>query len=100
MDSSKVVVLDIRFPTLPVEELSEIAGLPVLPDVRRQLCELRSVAVLAADQVARALDEAGHAVDASEREQQQIARAVHHAAFDRYLDVDQPRALIRSLAAA
>lgn len=83
-----------------LEDEPQLASLPPLPNMEAQLEGLKVMASLCSDQVELTLKAMGRICAHSEAAQQSLAKVAHAEAFKGYLDVEQPRSLIRSLAAA
>ena len=76
-----------------------LANLPDLPPIEAQLAELGALAGLCAEQVSAASRQVLAEVARAEDERQRLAKAAHLASFKGYLDVHQPKTLLRSLVA-
>ena len=76
-----------------------IASLPDLPDLEGQLAELGTLAGLCAEQVEAASRQVLSTVTNAEGERLRLERAAHKQTFKGYLDIDEPRALVRGLLA-
>ena len=74
-----------------------MAALPELPPIEAQLAELGVVAGFCAEQVELTSRQVVAMVAKSEGERRALAAAAHHASFRGYLDVHQPKTLLRSL---
>lgn len=74
--------------------------LPPLPEMSEALTQLHTVAALHADQVEATMRRLDTMCEESARQRKQMSTTAHQAAFGGYLDVNEPRMLIRSLVAA
>ena len=74
-----------------------LALLPALPPIEAQLAELAALAAMCAEQVDAASRLATAQVGAAEAERVRLAAAAHKASFRGYLDVDEPKLLLRSI---
>jgi hypothetical protein len=81
------------------DETRLIADLPPLPPLEAQLGELGALAGLCSEQVEAAARQVQLAVAHAEADRQRLAKAAHKVTFKGYLDVDEPKALLRNLAA-
>ena len=76
-----------------------LAKLPEVPPVEEQLAELGFLAGMCAEQMAAAAKQVLATVAQAEGERQRLAKAAHQASFKGYLDVNEPKALLRGLLA-
>ena len=76
-----------------------LAELPSTPAIEEQLAELGFLAGLCAEQVEMASRQVVSQVAAAEGERTRLAKAVHQVSFKGYLDVQEPKALLRGLLA-
>lgn len=76
-----------------------IASLPPLPPVKAKLEELGALAGLCADQVDGACQLMAAVMGKAEEERTALAKAAHATSFANYLDVDQPKLLLRAVTA-
>ena len=86
-------------PAMP-EDTRLLPELPEAPPIGEQLEELGFLAGMCAEQVELATRQVRLAVASAEAERVRLAKAVHQVTFKGYLDVEQPKSLIRGLLAA
>jgi len=79
--------------------MSALAALPEAPPLDAQVAALRMQAALCADQVELALLSMGRLCGQSKAAERSLAKTIHQETFHGYLDIQEPRLLIRSIAA-
>ena len=81
-------------------DMRVLAKLPEAPPIEEQLGELGFLAGLCAEQVQLTARQLERTVATAEVERARLAQQVHKATFKGYLDVQEPKSLLRGLLAA
>jgi len=75
------------------------AELPPPPQLNGQIEQMRMCAALTADQIEAAVKQVARVCSQSDALRQTICKTAHQQAFSGFLDIEEPRSLIRSLVA-